>query len=125
MAGVVKTGVSRLASSAKSLFTMTDAAKSRVRELMKSRKSPCAGIRIGVKKGGCNGYVYTMHFAEAINKTDEVVKQEDITLIVDPKATLAIIGTEMDFVKDKLKSEFVFTNPNAKGTCGCGESFNL
>jgi hypothetical protein len=87
-----------------------------------------------------------MHFAEAINKTDEVVKQEgtrtscsirtkkkiispflflDITLIVDPKATLAIIGTEMDFVKDKLKSEFVFTNPNAKGTCGCGESFNL
>lgn len=86
-----------------------------------------------------------MHFAESINKTDEVVKQDgtrqetrsvqlklhltdlflDITLIVDPKATLAIIGTEMDFVKDKLKSEFVFTNPNAKGTCGCGESFNL
>lgn len=92
--------------------------------MIANHNKPSAGIRIGVKKGGCNGYVYTMNFVDSINPTDEVVKSEDLTVVVDPKAVFAIVGTEMDYISTKLKSEFVFTNPNAKDTCGCGESFS-
>jgi iron-sulfur cluster assembly protein len=83
-----------------------------------------AAIRVGVRKGGCNGYVYTMHFADKVTDRDEVVRDEDVTVIVDPKALMTIVGTEMDYQHNKLKSEFIFTNPNATGTCGCGESFS-
>ena len=123
MAGIVKIG-SKIIKPNKALFSLTSSAKTRLRHLITNHKTPAAGIRVGVKKGGCNGYVYTMTFAEKVLPTDEIVKDEDITVIVDPKAVFAITGTEMDYVTSKLKSEFVFTNPNAKGTCGCGESFS-
>ena len=92
---------------------------------MGKRNTPCVGIRIGVKKGGCNGFVYTMHYAEEILKSDASVQDGELTVLIDPKAVFAVTGTEMDWVQSKLKSEFVFTNPNAEGTCGCGESFNV
>lgn len=91
---------------------------------MSNKKDTSIGIRIGLKKGGCNGFKYTMHYADKIGKFDEIVKDEDLTILVDLKASFAIVGTEMDYIKDKIKSEFVFVNPNVKGTCGCGESFN-
>jgi len=122
MAGKVIAGVTR---NPRKLFSMTDSARNRLRHLLAQRKDGTIGIRIGVKRGGCNGFVYTMDYADKINKNDEVVKDGDITLIVDPKATLAIVGTEMDFKEDKLSSGFVFVNPNVANTCECSESFTL
>lgn len=112
-----------------SLSAQTSTAKARIRQLLDTQATKKGGIRpaairVGVRKGGCNGFVYTLHFADQVADTDEVVRDEDVTIIVDPKAMMTIVGTEMDFQQTKLKSEFVFTNPNATGTCGCGESFS-
>uniref|UniRef100_A0A6B2LSV9 Core domain-containing protein n=1 Tax=Arcella intermedia TaxID=1963864 RepID=A0A6B2LSV9_9EUKA len=107
---------------------MTDAAKSRIRYLLQNNpidQKPAKGIRVGTKAGGCNGWRYTMDFISEIPKGDEIVQDEDITVVVDPKALLAIIGTEMDYIDEDLKQEFVFNNPNASASCGCGESFSF
>lgn len=106
-------------------ITITDAAADRVRDLIAGRGKPTAGIRIGVRTKGCSGLSYTLEFADETNQFDEVVEQNGITVMIDPKATMFILGTEMDFVEDKLESGFVFTNPNEKGRCGCVESFHV
>ncbi|MBW8309649.1 MAG: iron-sulfur cluster assembly accessory protein [Candidatus Paracaedibacteraceae bacterium] len=106
-------------------MTLTDSAKERVRELMSQRETPAAGIRIGIKTKGCSGLSYTMEFAETISAFDEVVTVDDLTLMIDPKAILFLLGTEMDYVVETLHSGFVFRNPNEKGRCGCGKSFHV
>ena len=88
-------------------------------------KKAVAGLKIGVKKGGCAGMEYTMSWAESVGKFDEVVEQDGARVIIDPQAVLYLLGTEMDYKVEKLASQFVFNNPNQKSACGCGESVNL
>ena len=104
---------------------MTPAAISQVRALLESRGKPSLGIRISVRTKGCSGMSYTLEFADEKGDFDEEVKVDGITVLIDPKATMFILGTEMDYVEDKLESGFVFNNPNEKGRCGCGESFHV
>ena len=107
------------------VMSVTPAAAERVKALIDGRGKPTAGIRIGVRTKGCSGMSYTLEFADAQQPMDEVVETGGVKLLIDPKASLFLIGTEMDYVEEKLKSGFVFTNPNEKGRCGCGESFHV
>ena len=107
------------------LMTVTPAAAERVKALISGREKPTAGIRIGVRSKGCSGLSYTLEFADSQQPMDEIVETEGVKLMVDPKASLFLIGTEMDYEEEKLKSGFVFRNPNEKGRCGCGESFHV
>ncbi len=106
-------------------MTLTDAAASRVRELMGKRDQPSVGLRVGIRTGGCSGMAYTIEFAAEKDPLDEVVEDKGVTILIDTKALMHLIGSEMDFVEDKLQSGFVFNNPNEKGRCGCGESFHV
>ena len=107
------------------LMTVTPLAAERVKGLIEGRGKPTAGIRIGVRTKGCSGLSYTLEFADKQEPMDEVIEADGIKLLVDPKASLFLIGTEMDYEEEKLKSGFVFRNPNEKGRCGCGESFHV
>jgi iron-sulfur cluster assembly protein len=104
---------------------LTDAAASRIKEIMAKADKPLAGVRVGVKNGGCAGMAYTMEYAESAEKFDEVVEDKGVKILIDPKAVLFLLGTEMDFKVDKLSSTFVFNNPNQTSACGCGESVQL
>ena len=108
-----------------SVMSLTDAAADRVKLLMANRSEPANGLRIGIRTGGCSGMAYEMEFAQDKEPLDEVVEQKGVKLFVDSKALMFLIGTEMDYVEDKLQSGFVFNNPNEKSRCGCGESFNV
>lgn len=104
------------------VVTLTDAAAARVREIMESNDRPVAALKIGVKNGGCAGMSYTMEWAEEIGKFDEVVEEKGAKVVIDPKAVLFLLGTQMDYQVGKLSSGFVFNNPNETSACGCGES---
>ncbi|MBL8667512.1 MAG: iron-sulfur cluster assembly accessory protein [Rhodospirillales bacterium] len=106
-------------------ITVTPAAIERVKALLADRDKPSAGVRIGIRARGCSGMSYTLEYADERTPFDEVVETQGVTILIDPKATMFILGTEMDFVEDKLESGFVFRNPNEKGRCGCGESFHV
>ena len=106
-------------------LTITDAAAERVKTLLAKRGKPAAGIRIGVRSKGCSGLSYTLEYADERSPFDEVVEDKGVTVLIDPKATMFILGTEMDWVEDKMQNGFVFRNPNEKGRCGCGESFHV
>lgn len=106
-------------------MTVTPAAAERVRALLDNRGKPTAGVRIGVRTKGCSGLSYTLEYADERQPKDEVVESNGVTLLIDPKASLFLIGTEMDYAEEKMKTGFVFRNPNEKGRCGCGESFHV
>ena len=107
------------------VMTLTEAAAARVRELTEAASKQIAGLRVGVKNGGCAGMSYTMELAETASPLDEVVEDKGVKLLIDPKAVLFLLGTEMDFKIDKLSAGFVFNNPNQTSACGCGESVAL
>jgi iron-sulfur cluster assembly protein len=106
-------------------LSISDAAAARVRHLLEKRGKPSAGIRIGVRAKGCSGMSYTIEYADERTPFDEIVEDKGVVVLIDPKAIMFIVGTEMDFVEEKMKSGFVFRNPNEKGRCGCGESFHV
>jgi len=101
---------------------LTETAASHIKDILARAERPIAGVRVGVKNGGCAGMSYTMEYAEAANPNDEVVEDKGVRLLIDPKAVLFLLGTEMDYRVDKLSSGFVFNNPNQTSACGCGES---
>jgi len=103
-------------------MSLTDAAAVRIKEIVAAADKPIAGVRVGVKNGGCAGMSYTMEFAEAVAANDEVVEDNGVKLLIDPKALLFLLGAQMDFKVDKLTASFVFKNPNETSSCGCGES---
>jgi len=104
---------------------ITDAALGRVKHLLEVRGKPSAGIRISLRTKGCTGLSYSIEYADERHPLDEIIEKDGITVLIDPKATLFILGTEMDFVEEKMESGFVFRNPNEKGRCGCGKSFHV
>jgi len=104
---------------------LTEAAATRIKAVMAKADKPVAGLRVGVKNGGCAGMEYTMEYADAVKPTDEVIEDKGVKILVDPKAVLFLLGTEMDFKTEKLSSQFVFNNPNQTSACGCGESVQL
>jgi len=107
------------------VVTLSDAAATRVKEIMAKAEKPYAGLRVGVKNGGCAGQEYVLEYAEAASPLDEVVEDKDVTILIDPKAVLFLIGTEIDYEISRLSSKFVFRNPNETDACGCGESVTI
>ena len=104
------------------VMRLTDAAATRIKDILGKAEQPIAGVRVGVKNGGCAGMSYVMEYAASAAPHDEVVEDKGVKLLIDPKAVLFLLGTEMDFRVDKLTSGFVFNNPNQTSACGCGES---
>ncbi|MFZ5672803.1 MAG: HesB/IscA family protein [Pseudomonadota bacterium] len=107
------------------VMTLTDAAAERVKAIMSKAQKPVVALRLGVKNGGCAGMEYTMEWAEYKKPLDEVVEDNGVTVFIDPKAVLFLLGTQMDYKESMLKSGFVFNNPNQTSACGCGESVML
>jgi iron-sulfur cluster assembly protein len=107
------------------VVTLTERAADRVREIMGRAEKPYAGLRVGVKNGGCAGQEYVLEYAEAAGPLDEVVEDKGVTILVEPKAVLFLVGTEIDYEVSKLAAKFVFRNPNETDACGCGESVTI
>ena len=107
------------------VVTLTDRAAERVREILDKADNSHIGLRIGVKNGGCAGQEYTFAYADEIGPLDEVVEDKGVTILIEPKAVLFLIGTEIDYEVTKLSSKFVFHNPNETDACGCGESVTI
>lgn len=104
------------------VLSLTDRAAERIKAIMAQADKPVAGLRVGVRNGGCAGMTYTMEYAEARKPGEDVVEDRGVQVFIDPKAVLFLLGTEMDFTTTKLASQFVFNNPNQTSACGCGES---
>ena len=107
------------------VVTLTDAAAARVKEIMARAEKPYAGLRVGVKNGGCAGSEYIIEYAETADPLDEVVEDHGVTILIEPKAVLFLIGAEIDYEVSRLSSKFVFRNPNETDACGCGESVTI
>ena len=107
------------------VMRLTEAAADRIKAVMAKAERPIAAVRVGVKNGGCAGMSYFMEYAESVNPLDEVIEDKGVRILVDPKAVMFLLGTEMDYRIDKLSAQFVFNNPNQTSACGCGESVAL
>lgn len=114
-----------MATSQFAILSLTESAAARAREIIAAAGRPVAGIRVGVKKGGCAGMEYTMRLADALEAGDEVIEDQGVTLLVSPADLLFLLGTRLDFETDKLKASFTFHNPNQVSACGCGESVSI
>ena len=109
----------------KQIIRLTDNAAVRIKEIMSKDEGKSLGVRVGVKSGGCAGMSYIMQYAKEINPNDEVIEDKGVKVFVDSSALMYLLGTEMDYKKDKFSSSFVFKNPNETERCGCGESFKI
>ncbi len=109
----------------KQIITLSDKAAQKIKEIMANAEECSIGVRIGVKSGGCAGMSYVMEYAKSSNSNDEVIEDKGVKVLIDPKAVMYLLGTEMDYKKDEFSSTFVFKNPNEIERCGCGESFKI
>ena len=109
----------------KQVITLSDRAAKRVKEIMAGAKESIIGVRVGVASGGCVGMSYVMEYAKKANPNDEIIEDKGVKVLIDPKAIMYLLGTEMDYKKEELSSTFVFKNPNETERCGCGESFKV
>ena len=110
----------------KDLISITDEAAMQIKKILSNSPNEANGIIVGVDKTGCSGYAYKIEYAKLLDyKNYELIETKGVKVYVEPSATMFLIGSEMDYSKDKLSSRFVFNNPNEKSTCGCGESFNV
>jgi iron-sulfur cluster assembly protein len=107
------------------ILTLSTNAAERIKEIMSSADNKTIGVRVGVKSGGCAGMSYIMEYAEDIKPNEEIVEEKGVKVLIDPKAIMYLLGTEMDYKKEKFSSQFVFKNPNETERCGCGESFKV
>jgi len=107
------------------IVTLSERAAERVREIMAKAEKPYAGLRVGVKNGGCAGQEYVLEYAEAAHPLDEVVEDKGVTILIEPKAVLFLVGSTIDYETSRLSSKFVFHNPNETDACGCGESVTI
>ena len=107
------------------VMRLTEAAAERIKAVMAKAERPIAAVRVGVKNGGCAAMAYTMEYAESVNPLDEVIEDRGVRILIDPKAVMFLLGTEMDYKVDKLSAQFVFNNPNQTSACGCGESVQI
>lgn len=107
------------------ILTITETAVARIKTMLSDRGKPAQGIRVGVRAKGCTGLSYTLEFVEEESAYDEKIEEGGVKVFVDPKAVMFLLGSSMDYVEEKLSTGFVFTNPNEKGRCGCGESFHV
>jgi iron-sulfur cluster assembly protein len=110
------------------VMRLTEAAAERIKAVMAKAAEadrPITAVRVGVKNGGCAGMAYTMEYAETVNPLDEIIEDRGVRILIDPKAVLFLLGTEMDYKVDKLSAQFVFNNPNQTSACGCGESVQI
>ena len=109
----------------KQVITLSNSATNRVKEIIASAKEPIVGVRVGVESGGCAGMSYVMEYAKKVNPNDEIIEAKGVKVLIDPKAIMYLLGTEMDYKKGEMSSTFVFKNPNETERCGCGESFKI
>jgi iron-sulfur cluster assembly protein len=109
----------------KQILTISDNAALQIKLLIEHKNSQPEGIRINIKSGGCSGFKYVIEYADKQNPYEEIICEKGVKVFIDPKAIMYLIGSEMDYVSEKFKSGFVFTNPNEKESCGCGKSFNV
>ncbi len=107
------------------LITLTESAAARVKSLIEMSDSPVLGLRVGVNTKGCSGLSYIVEYAEEQKRFEDIIEDKGVKIFIDPTAVMFLIGSEMDYVEDKVHKGFVFTNPNEKGRCGCGESFHV
>ncbi len=107
------------------VIKLSDNAASRIKEIMSKADNSTIGVRVGVKSGGCAGMSYVMEYAKEIKNNEEVIEDKGVKVLIDPNAVMYLLGTEMDYKKDKFSSQFIFKNPNETERCGCGESFKV
>ncbi len=107
------------------VITLSEKAVSRIKEIMSQAESSTIGVRVGVQSGGCAGMSYVMEYAKEIKPNEEVIEDKGVKVLIDPKAIIYLLGTEMDYKEEKFSSQFVFKNPNETDRCGCGESFKI
>tara|TARA_B100000579_G_C22776768_1_gene827016 strand:- start:414 stop:749 length:336 start_codon:yes stop_codon:yes gene_type:complete len=108
-----------------SVIKLSDNAVSRIKEIMSQANNSTIGVRVGVKSGGCAGMSYVMEYAKEVKPNEEIIEDKGVKVLIDPKAIMYLLGTEMDYKKDNFSSQFIFKNPNETERCGCGESFKI
>ena len=107
------------------IIKLSDNAALRIKEILSTAKKDSIGVRVSVKSGGCAGMSYVMEYSKEVNPNDEIIEDKGVKVLIDPKAIMYLLGTEMDYKKEKFSSQFVFKNPNETERCGCGESFKI